>query len=70
MPSPQQPQVIANERPGDVPDVAGEIEKDRDQRAELNHRDRGSQLLGREAKIHGATRQNQMRRRAYRDEFS
>ena len=65
--------MIADKCGRDVPDVAGEIDEDGEQRAELNNGNRrGGELRAHGiilVKIDGATGEDQMRRRANRDEF-
>src|ERR1044071_10147824 len=70
-PPAEQQQVVAHERVADVPDVAREVDEDGGERPQLYDGDDGRLLLGRERlrQPRQAGREDQMRRRADRDEL-
>ena len=69
-PTLQQHEMIVHKSPSDVPNIGRKIRNHREQRAQLNDCDRRRRLFGSQPEIHHAPGQNQMRRRADRNEFS
>src|SRR6266404_3321795 len=66
----EQHYMVVNKRPRYVPDVTGKIPNDRGQGAELDHRDRRSQLFRSKRQIHHPAAEHQVRRRTNGYEFS